>query len=256
MHLPVLYAPVLWHYRNCHAKGCPMAPTEYGEPQNVSWSDPFSTQGWWVQSHPRGLWRRIIVMIWNVIPRKRHTWLQKMPSAHWSFNDSPNDIVKAQLEEQTEAPCPALPTSQPCSPPPCSLAHWEWDHMQLHGLRSSQSPPSKTASYPLPSSSASCCLSQQSGSNLRDATSDIYPRATAYGARGPPGALQQPRRCYNLPPPRSWTAESACRDREQLGWFSQSQDEAPGRNTQMLRYQPADIQQMPCFPIHRAHLFL
>lgn len=105
-------------------------------------------------------------------------------------------------------------------------------------------------------SSASCCLSQQSGSNLRDATSDIYPRATAYGARGPPGALQQPRRCYNLPPPRSWTAESACRDREQLGWFSQSQDEAPGRNTQMLRYQPADIQQMPCFPIHRAHLFL
>lgn len=58
------------------------------------------------------------------------------------------------------------------------------------------------------------------------------------------------------PHPGSWTAESAHRDREQLGRFSQSQDQAPGRNTQMLRFQPGDVQRMPHFPMHRAHLFL
>lgn len=58
VHLRALCAPT-WRELSCES--LPFDPHRIqNEPQNVSWSVPFSTQGWWVHSPPRGLWRRII----------------------------------------------------------------------------------------------------------------------------------------------------------------------------------------------------
>lgn len=130
VHLPALCAPVLWYYGNCHARGCPMAHIEYEESPKMSPDQTPSPHKDGELSPPRGPQRRITGVVWNGTPTKRRIWLQKMSSAHWSFNDPLNDIVKAQQEEQTEAPCPALPNSQHCSPRLCSLTHWMrvWPH--------------------------------------------------------------------------------------------------------------------------------
>lgn len=58
VHLRALCAPT-WRELSCES--LPFDPHRIqNEAQNVSWSVPFSTQGWWVHSPPRGLWRRII----------------------------------------------------------------------------------------------------------------------------------------------------------------------------------------------------
>lgn len=127
---------------------------------------------------------------------------------------------KWHCEGPAGSPGPPLPNSQPHSPPLCSLAHKvgpcaavQATILRVISLKNSLLPTSFLCRV-MRRSSASCCLSQQSGSNLRDATWDSHPRATANVARGRPAAAQQPRRCWDLPPPWSWTAESAHRDRE------------------------------------------
>lgn len=147
--------------------------------------------------------------------------------------------MKAQQEEQREAPCPPLPNSQPRSPPLCSLAHKVGPRaaaqamlLRVISLKNSLLPTSFLCRV-MRCPSASCCLSQQSGSNLRDATWDSHPRAMAYVARGPPAAAQQPRRCWNLPPPcpelqsqltgteRTRTVQS------ESGWSTRQKHEVP-----------------------------
>lgn len=97
-----------------------------------------------------------------------------------------------------------------------------------------------------------------------------------------PAVWFQSRGCHVRQPPQSngiWGQRSSCsstaatqvlkspptlvlkcrvssQGQRELGRFNQSQDEAPGRNTQMLRYQPADLGQTTHLPVHRAHLFL
>lgn len=134
--------------------------------------------------------------VWNITPRRWHIWLQKMPSAHRSFNDPHNDTVKSQQEEQAEAPCPAFPNPQPCFPclncgtrgaGPRAAARSAL--LAVTSLKNSLLPTSFLCRVTR-RSSASRCLSQQSGSNLGDATSDGYPWAMVCAARGPPAAPQ------------------------------------------------------------------
>lgn len=84
---------------------------------------------------------------------------------------TPNDIVKAQQEEQTEAPCPALPNSQPDTLRVGPRAAAQAMLLTVASLRNSLLLTSFLCRVTRRSLS-SCCLSQQSGSNLRDATSD------------------------------------------------------------------------------------
>lgn len=177
-----------------------------------------------------------------------------MPSAHWSFNDSSNTAVRAQHKEQAEAPGPA--PASPCfaaQPTDSGTTCSSTGYTPCSHLPQNQTSARFLLCRATGSSPASCCspcsLIPVSRMPHQTPTPGEQWRVTRAHAAG-----QQQHKCWNLPPDGFWNAESAHRDESGPDGSHYCKDGASGRNRQILRYQPAGVQQMPDFSKHNPPL--